>query len=168
GLRHVFQAAGLLPGEGALYTSVRTLEEGDVKAVQFLGTLDGRPDQIIATRYEIRPCEPGVRVRTEILNAESDPHSWLVSDGWYSGGREALPFVPSPGMGFKYPSFGLSTVPAALRDVPYLVHGVHPGPAPTYTGVACSVEHLSGFISEEVSAMGLGPTLIQPGDWRSY
>ncbi len=168
GLRHVFQAAGLLPGEGFAYTSVRTFEDGDVKAVQFMGTLDGRPDQIVATRYEIRPCEPGVRVRTEILNGEPDAASWLVSDGWYSGGREALPFVPAPGMGFKYPSFGLSTVPAALRDVPYLVHGVHPGPAPTYTAVACNAPHLTGFISEEVSAMGIGPEVVQHRDWRVF
>lgn len=167
-LRNVFQASGLLPGEAAVYTDLQVFDEGDVKAVQVTGHLDGHPEYVVATRYEVRPCEPGIRVRTELLNGGSDPQSWLLSDGWYTGGREALPFVPAAGMGFAYPSFGLSTVPDALREVPYAIFGVHPLPATTYATVTCDQPSATGFFSEEVSAIGVGPTVFQPGDWRIH
>jgi len=71
-------------------------------------------------------------------------------------------------MGFRYPSFGLSTVPQALRDVPYSVAGVAPEPATSYSSVTCDQDHTSGFASEEVRALGVGPDLVQPKDWRVY
>lgn len=167
-LRHFFQATGVLPEEAAHYTSLEIFDEGDVKAVQVMGTLDGYPDVRIATRYEIRPCEPGVRVRTEIVNGTADPQSWFLTDAWYFGDRGDLPFISGPGLGYQYPSFGLSTLGDGFRDVPYMVAYAHAAPAATYATVACSEEQLSGFHSVSISAVGPAPHIAQPRDWAAY
>ncbi|MBW1877540.1 MAG: CehA/McbA family metallohydrolase [Deltaproteobacteria bacterium] len=167
-LRHVYQVAGLLPGEAALYEQARILDEGDVKAVQFLGALDGHPEFRIATRYEVRPCEPGIRVRTELINEGADAESWTLQDGWYFGGRESLPFLPYPGMGFDYPSFGLSTIADAVREVPFMANGAHAEPATSYATIACDIEETASFISDDVSGAGRPAEIVMPRDWRAY
>jgi hypothetical protein len=167
-LRHIFQATGLLPEEGFRYTSMKVIEDGDIKAVQLLGTLDGYPDVPVATRYEVRPCEPGIRVRTEIANGTPDALSMYLTDAFYWGGRELIPFTPRAGSGFTHPSFGLSTIGDAFFDVPFMVAGMHSEPAASYGIVACSEENLNGFQSDNVSAMG-PPTRVFPSrDWDIY
>ncbi|MFN7145305.1 MAG: CehA/McbA family metallohydrolase, partial [Myxococcota bacterium] len=167
-LRHMFQATGVLPGDAMKYTSVELLEEGDVKAVQFLGTLEGYPDVRVATRYEIRPCEPGVRVRTEMINETPDVLSWFPTDAFYFGDRGNLPFVPGPGMGFTYPPFGLSTLLDGFRDVPFMATNAYSAEAASYAAVACSEESLSGFHSTQISAIGQAPRIVQPRDYTIY
>jgi hypothetical protein len=167
-LRHVFQVAGLLPGEAALYEQARIIEDGDAKALQLLGALDGHPEFRIATRYEVRPCEPGIRVRTELINEGADAESWSLQDGWYFGGRESLPFLPYPGMGFDYPSFGLSTIADAVREIPFMANGAHAEPATSYATITCDIEESASFISDEVSGAGLLPEIVMPRDWRVY
>lgn len=166
-LRHLFTATGLLPGEAAHYRTLELFDEEGAKAVQVTGTLDGYPEVVIATRYEIRPCEPGVRVRTEIVNGGPEPLSVYLTDAFYWGGRESLAFTPGPGSGFAHPSFGLSDILTAFRDVPYMVSGLHTEPAVTYGVVSCEDEQLSGFQSEEISAMGPEPAMLQPRDWMA-
>lgn len=167
-LRHVFQAVGLLPGESIAYDSAEILEDDGIKAVQFKGTLVGFPEVVVATRYEIRPCEPGIRVRTEIVNGTPDPQSWFLTDAFYYGGRETIPFTPGPGAGFDHPSFGLSDIGTAFRDVPYLVAAAHVPPAATYAAVSCLDRTLSGFHAEEISAVGVGPDVVMPRDYLVY
>jgi hypothetical protein len=170
-LRHLFQAVGLLPGESVTYTSLETFDEGDVKAVQVIGTLAGFPEARVATRYEIRPCEPGIRIRTEILNGTPDSLSWFLTDAWYYGGRENLPFTPGPGAGFTHPSFGLSDILTAFRDAPYMVAGAHVAPAASYAEVSCDAGNgdvLSGFHAEEISTTGVGPQVVPPRDWMVF
>ncbi|MCP4870899.1 MAG: hypothetical protein GY898_19520 [Proteobacteria bacterium] len=91
-LRHFIQATGALPEEADFYTSLELIEEDGLVAVQVSGHLDGRPDVPIHTRYELHACDPGVRVRTELVNLEPDPISVLLGDGHYMGNRELLPF----------------------------------------------------------------------------
>lgn len=167
-LRGIFHATGLLPEDAALYTSYRILDEPGVAAVQFQGHLDGHPEHRVNTRYEIRPCDPGVRVRTEFINAGTEPRSWLGADGFYYGKREHLPFTASPGAGFEHPSFGLTTVPDAITDTPYLAIAAHTEPASSYGVVACNIDEASGFHSTEVSAMGVPLTVVTPRDYMVY
>ena len=167
-LRHVFPTTGVLPGDAANFTSVEVLEDGDIKAVQLLGTLDGYPDVRVAQRYEIRPCEPGVRIRTEIVNGTPDSLSWFPTDAWYFGDRGNLPFVPGKGMGFTYPPFGLSTLLDGFRDVPFMVSSTHSAAAASYAEVACSEDALSGFHSVQISAIGQSPRVVPPRDYSVF
>ncbi|HMV67563.1 MAG TPA: CehA/McbA family metallohydrolase, partial [Myxococcota bacterium] len=167
-LRNVLQVTGLLPEDAAHYTELRQLQGDGWAAVQVHGTLDGRPGVRVITRYEVHACEPGVRVRTELINEGTDPLSMLVGDGWYWGGRESLAFTPSPGSGFAHPSFGLSTVGAALRDTPYLVGAAHVAPAAAYASIGCNFKQLQGFHSEEVTLYGAPKRVIMPRDYEVF
>jgi hypothetical protein len=166
--RHIFHATGLLPEDAMHYETIDLLDEGDVKAVLVTGRLDGYPGARVATRYEIRPCEPGVRVRTEVINGGPDPLSWFLTDAWYFGGRGSLPFTPGPGAGFVHPSFGLTTIGDAFRDTPYLATGGHEGPSASFAEVSCSQDALSGFHSAELCAVGPAPAVVYPGDWLVF
>lgn len=167
-MRHTFQATGVLPDEAAAYTDMKIIEEDGLVAVQFLGTLYGREDMPIATRYELRPCEPGVRIRTEVVNREPDPASVMLSDGYYLGDRELLPFTPTVGRGYEQPSFGLSTLGDVLVESPYLVTAAHADPAATYVAVSCSEPQLTGFQSTEVAANGAARRVVMPRDYVIY
>ncbi len=167
-VRHIFQATGLLPEEAFHYTSLEVIEDGDIKAVQAIGTLDGYPDIPVATRYEIRPCEPGVRVRTEISNGTSDAISLYLTDAFYWGGRELIPFTPRAGSGFTHPSFGLGDIVTAFFDVPFMVAALHSPPASSVGVLSCDDDTLSGFQSDNVSAMGLAPRVFPSRDWEIY
>ncbi len=163
-LRDVFQVVGLLPHEAANYTRVEIIQDGDNRAVQVVGTLDGRPDTTIATRYEIRPCEEGIRVRTEVLNSEVDPQPWFLADAWYYGGRETIPFTPTAGTGWDQPEWGLTTVADAMVEAPYAVIAGHADPAASYAVLSCNDEPLVGFHSTEVSGIGIERRILMPRD----
>jgi len=166
-LRSVFQVVGLLPEDGAKFTSMEILDDDpSIKAVQVRGELVGREGMTIATRYEIRPCEPGIRVRTELLHRGSEPVSLVLADGWYWGTRESLPFTP--GAGFVHPSFGLSTVTSAYTEVPYMIAAAHADPAASYVTVACNLNGTHGFHSDNVSSAGTKPRVLMPGDYLVY
>jgi hypothetical protein len=165
-LRHFVQAVGVLPDEAAFYTSLEIIEEDGLVAVQVGGHLDGRPDVPIYTRYELRPCDPGVRIRTELVNLEPDPISVLVGDGHYMGNRELLPFTP--GVGFEQPSFGLSTLGDAISAVPFVASGAHSDPAVSYATVSCSQESIVGFRSTEISLDGAARRIVMPRDYEIY
>jgi hypothetical protein len=165
GLRNILQATGLLPGDAIHYTSYELLDEDGVAAVQFKGSLDGHPEITAATRYELRPCEDGIRIRTEIVNREPDPYPLFLVDGFYWGGREHLPFTP--GDGFDHPSFGLTTIPDALRSVPWMSAGGHASAA-SYGVTGCSSATIDGFQSAELSAMGPPKRVLMPRDYEVY
>jgi len=167
-LNHVFQATGLLPGDAVHYDRARVLEDGTTRAVQVTGHLDGHPDQRVATRYEIRPCEPGIRVRTEVVNLEPEPAVWTVTDGWYWGGRSNMPFAPFQGGGFAHPEVKLTDLVASFRPVPYLATLPPLASAPAYACIPCNVSTLDGFHTDDVSAMGLAPRIVQPRDFEVF
>lgn len=165
GLRNVFQATGLLPGDGVVYTEVRTFDARDAKGIQYRGTLDGHPDIHVATRYEIRPCEEGIRVRTEVVNLEPDPYPLFLVDAFYWGGNENLPFTPIAG--FDHPSFGLSDIVGAIRTVPWMA-AAHSAAAATYGVTSCDRLSMDGFQSSEISALGPPKRILMPRDWEVY
>ncbi len=164
GLNQVLQVTGILPGDAAHYTSLEVIDQRPaLVAVQVKGTLDGHPDVKIATRYELRPCDRGVRVRTEILNASKDAQMWALADGWYWSLREAIPFTPGKGLGFEHPSFDLLTINDVYVDVPFMSASLHTGDQlNSYAEVSCTEPSLEGFHSETVSAVGLKRTVVPP------
>ncbi|MCY1076955.1 CehA/McbA family metallohydrolase [Archangium lansingense] len=170
GLNQVLQVVGILPGDAAHYTSMKIIDERPTRvAVQFSGTLDGKPEFPIHTLYEMRPCEPGIRVRTEVLNTAVDPQLWALSDGFYWSGREALPFTPSEGSGYQHPSFSLLTIGDAFKKFPYLTAAMASDPASSYAHVACGEANLlEGFQSDQISSSGLPRTVVQPRDYLVF
>lgn len=164
GLNHVFQATGLLPKDAAFYTEVRTLEGAGYAAVLLRGHLDEHPEHRIFTRYEVRACEPGLRVRTEVVNLEPDPAVWSVMDGWYWGGASQLPFLPLRGSGTRYPELKLEDATAALRDTPFMASVPYALGAPAYACVPCASTRLSGFHDEDISGFGVAPRIVPYGD----
>lgn len=167
-LRQIAHATGLLPQDIAAYTELTLIDDGAIKAVQVTGTLYDRPDVRVATRYEIRPCEPGIRVRTELIHEGVDPMSVFVGDGFYFGDRGQLPFTPSVGAGFEHPSFGLSDVGDAIVTAPYMVAAAHEQPGASYGEVACDRDDVSGFHSDIISALGTATRVLLPRDAEVY
>jgi len=167
-LRSMVQATGVLPEEAANYTEMKLIEEEGLVGVQFRGTLDGRPDVHVATRYELRPCEPGVRVRTELINLEPDSSSISLFDATYFGDREMVDFTPGKGIGFNHPSFGLSSLGDATMDAPFMVGAAHSEPAASYGTVACDREQLWGFQSNNIAVNGTQGRPLPYGDYEVY
>lgn len=162
---HMSQVTGLLPGDAVYYEEARMLEGDGFAALQLRGHLAGQPALRVATRYELRPCEPGLRIRTEIVNAGPEPLIWTIADGFYWGGRRNLAFVPGQGRGFEHISFGLTTVNEAFEDAPYLISATYTDPSVSYAHVLCSVREMSGFHGIVVSVSGTPRQVVMPGDY---
>lgn len=159
----IFQVVGILPRDGAFYTSLEIIDERPARvAVQVKGTLDGIPSVPIVTRYELTPCDPGVRVRTEVVNGSTDTQTWSLVDGFYWSGREALPFAPNTG--FVHPSFGLTTINGVFRLMPYMAAAGHAGDdsVSAISMASCTEAALEGFQSDQISAAGLKRQVVPP------
>ncbi|MEQ8457292.1 MAG: CehA/McbA family metallohydrolase [Sandaracinaceae bacterium] len=158
-LTHVFHAVGLLPEDSFSYERL-TIDRGDgYAAVQVVGTLAGWPDVRVATRYEMRPCEPGIRVRTEMMHHGPEPRSWALVDAWYWSGREAVPF--SPGRGFDQPGI-IDPVHESWESQPWFAAAAHTTPSAAYVEIACDADALFGFHSEQITGVGRAPRIAQP------
>lgn len=169
GLNQVVQIVGILPGDAARYDQLEIIDERPERvAVQVSGRLDGVPDARIYTLYEVRPCDSGIRVRTEIVNGTTDQQLWYLADGMYWAGREALPFTSTPGEGFAHPSFNLLTINDAFRKTPFVAASSHSAPYASYSFTSCSAPVTEGFQSDEVSASGLPRRVVPPRDWLTY
>ncbi len=161
----IFQVVGVLPRDSAFYTSLEIIDERPARvAVQLKGTLDGIPSVPIITRYELTPCDPGVRVRTEVVNGSLDTQTWSLVDGYYWSGRESLPFAPAPGAGFVHPSFGLTTINGAFKKFPLFAAAGHSGDEEisAIASVSCTEPRLEGFHSDQISAAGLERQIVPP------
>ncbi len=168
-VNHIFQAVGALPEDAVVYEKVRVLDGGTgLVALQFEGHLQGDTRQRVYTRYELRACEPGLRVRTEMVNDGDDTVVWSNADGYWWGGRSMMPFTPTPGEGYFHPSFGLSTLNDVFRDMPFVVGAGHSDPASALAVVGCNVPSLSGFESGQVSANGTKRRIVAPSDYEIY
>lgn len=169
GLNQVLTVVGVLPRDAAHYTSMELIDERPNRvAVQLKGTLDGQPDIPVYTLYEVRPCEPGIRIRTEIVNGSDDQQLFALSDGFYWSKREPLPFTPREGAGFVHPSFGLLTINNAFFRTPYLAASSHSKPWASYSLTACNQDFVEGFQSETVSSGGLARTVVPPRGYQVY
>lgn len=169
GLNQVLQVVGILPGDAVRYTELQLIDERPERvAVQVKGTLDGQPDKPIYTLYELRPCDRGLRARTELVNRSNNAHLWALMDGFYWSKREALPFTPSAGTGFSQPSFNLLTINDAFLRFPYMAASTHVAPHASYAEVSCTDPTIEGFNSDTVSAVGLKRTVVQPREYLVY
>ncbi len=168
GLESIYTGTGLLPGDAANYSTLEILEGEGFAAVQVRGTLDGDPDVVVNTRYELRPCEPGVRVRTEVVNLSRDDRIIALVDGWFWGGRSELPFTPTQGRGFDHPSFGLTDIADVFQAFPFMAAASHGVDATAFGITRCDAPMLEGFQSDQVSATGTPRRILPPSDYEIY
>lgn len=168
-LVQALQTTGILPRDQATYYRLELLDQSpELVAVVARGALDGRPDVDIVTRYEVRPCEPGIRIRTELYHGGRDPETLFLADGFWWGNREVTPFVPLPGQGFVQPELDLLELDAVMFDTPFMVAQGHAPGAAAYGALRCDEPSNEAFQSVVLSAMGRERTLLMPGDAIAY
>ncbi|MDQ3266829.1 MAG: hypothetical protein M3Y59_24785 [Myxococcota bacterium] len=174
-INEIYTAAGLLPEDAVRYTNLKIIDERPNRvAVQVDGALDGRPGVRIHTLYELRPCEPGVRVRSELINETPDTHMLFLEDAYFWGNHTGpWPFSPTPGGGFVHPPVKLTALNAAYRSFPYFaatLQGATPDGSPNavYATVACNEKMMEGFHSIAVSAGGGPRQVIAPRDYTVF
>lgn len=164
-LNHAFQAVGILPDDAARYTRVDWVDQRpEFVAAVFRGHLDLRPEVEIVTRYELRACESGLRVRSEIYQGSRDPLTMFPADALFWGDRSLTPFVPIVGGGYAHPELDLETIGDAFRDSAFVAADAHDEQGAAYAIVACDSRTQAGFHSETLSAVGAERTLVMPGD----
>ena len=165
---HIVQVVGALPSDAVRYLHARTFTGEGYVALQLEGHLVGDERQRVYTRYELRSCEPGVRVRTEMINGSDDTVVWSNADGTWWGGRSMLVFTPSPGEGYLHPSFGLGTLNDVVRAVPFVVGTSHSASPSATATVPCNVDSLTGFHSGQVSSAGMPRRIVAPRDYEVF
>jgi hypothetical protein len=162
-LNQVVTAVGILPRDSVYYTSMQLIDERPLRVgVQLRGTLYQQPEVPVVTLFELRPCEPGLRVRSVIENGTPDPQAWTLTDGWYWSGREPIPFTPGKGRGFIHPDFTLLTINDVFEKAPYLAAPNHSTPTISYGEVGCRETQLEGFQSKQVSTFGVPRQVVPP------
>jgi hypothetical protein len=166
-LNLVFQGVGFLPRDTAKYEEARLIEGDGFVAIQVSGHLDELPDVHIHTRYELRACEPGIRVRTEIINRGPDPLVWVPVDAWYWSGKETLPFAPGLGTGFDQAGL-IDPVADSFQPIPYIAAAAHTTHSAAYSCAPCNHNDLYGFQTEQLSANGTAPRVVQPRDYEVF
>ena len=103
----------------------------------FRGHLEGDARVTVVTRYELRPCEPGVRVRSDLYNGASAPNTLFLADGFFWGDNGLAPFVPGQGLGFVEPNLDLQHLDQAWRQWPFLAARSQSTPDTAYAVVSC-------------------------------
>jgi hypothetical protein len=171
----IFQGAGLLPRDAVAYDAWEVLDQsvaqtpaGAYVAVVFRGHLEGDPRVTVVTRYELRPCEAGLRVRTDLYNGARDPNTLALTDAFFWGDRTLLPFVPLPGHGFRMPELDLLKLDQAWREWPFLAARTQAAPDVSYAVVPCDRPRSAGFNSTTLSASGVPLVTTLPGDGFSH
>lgn len=173
----IFLAVGVLPDDTAHYTSLELVDERPARvAVIVKGSL-GRTAVKVYTRYELTPCDRGVRVRTEIINGGTDDELWSLVDAYYWGGRSALPFSPDfitkdgkTYSGFGYPSFGLTTINDVYRPMPFIAASGHTSDdhVSAIATAMCTAVPMEGFNSDQISAAGLVRKIVPPRGYEVF
>ncbi len=168
-LNLIYQIAGILPEDSFSYSSAKLVDNApESVALVLRGSLDGRSDVEVVTRYELRPCEPGVRVRTDLYNGSPDPQVFAIADVGHWGNRNLLPFSPTPGVGFAQDGFGLLELQDEYESFDFVLARSAEVDAPTYGFVRCDEPALQGVNSTDLSALGTGIGMVRPGGQRSY
>jgi hypothetical protein len=169
GLNNVFQAVGILPDDSVRYLRVDVLDERPASvSLVYRGRLDLRPEFDVVTRYELRRCEPGLRVRTEIHHGGRDPLAVFPADAFFWGQRGLLPFTPGPGLGFRHPAVELEELGEAFVATPYMTAAAPGTDVAAYAVVSCDRYQGSGFHSSTLSAVGAPRTILMPGDGIAF
>jgi hypothetical protein len=137
-------AAGVLPGDAAAVERTELVDESPgLVAAELTGGLLRAGDVRVTTRYELRPCEDGLRVRSELEHRGADVQTYALADVsvW-------------------------QTPPPPLEDLPRASYPsvVVSGAGAAYGFVTCDGGDLSGVNEERVSALGAAPALVRPGE----
>ncbi|MBI5515490.1 MAG: PHP domain-containing protein [Deltaproteobacteria bacterium] len=167
-LHYVCHATGVLPGDMAHYHHAAVLPSGDRATLVLHGYLAADPAVEVSVRYELRPCDRGLRVRTELFNGGRRTWPLFLSDFVLVGRRDLTPFAPLAAMGFRHPPVDPYDLQAAWHEVPWLSAQSHAPPYAAYAEVACDAQTLGGFVSAEFAALGPRPALVAPGDGLSF
>jgi hypothetical protein len=174
-LNGVFQGAGLLPRDAVHYERWEVIDQrlaqtsaGAYVAVVFRGHLEGDPRVTVVTRYELRPCERGLRVRTDIYNGARDPNTLSLTDAFFWGDRTLLPFIPIAGHGFKAPDLDLLHLSGAWREWPFMAARTQAAPEVAYASVPCDRPTGAGFNNPTLSAAGVPLAPTPAGDGFSF
>ncbi len=168
-INQVLMSVGILPRDGVRYTQLELIDERPTRvAVQVWGTLDGRPQIPVHTLYEIRPCDRGVRMRTEIVNGNPQQEVWTIADIFYWSDREPLPFAPGRALGFDAPGFTLTGANEAYRKFPFLAAASHVPPFASYALTSCSEKTLEGFNTSFVSSAGHPKSVVPPREYQVF
>ncbi|MCC6809820.1 MAG: CehA/McbA family metallohydrolase [Deltaproteobacteria bacterium] len=170
-LVHVSHATGILPRDQVEYTSVEIASGGDGNAQSVIarGRLYGDHRYVVVTRYELRACDRGVRMRTEIYNGGRIAQTLFVADGYFWGDRSVTPFTPIADGGFHYPALDLLDLGTAFRTYPFVSAASHTGVSDaSYATVACDRRTLDGFNTTTLSASGTPRTVVLPGDGIAF
>ena len=167
----IYHAAGVLPRDAVHYESAAILDPqldpsapGAYAAVIFRGHLEGDSRVTVVTRYELRPCEPGVRVRTDLYNGAPDPNTLYLADAFFWGDNGLAPFVPGPGLGFTEPYLDLQHIDQAWRQWPFLAARSQAAPDTAYAAITCDRSLSAGFNKSSLTASGVPLEVTQPGD----
>ncbi len=167
-LNQVYQITGIVPRDAVHYTSIETREEGETAVLIARGFLDvstgGDREVRVVTRYEMRPCDPGVRVRTELHNGGRIAWSSYLSDAWFFGDRSQTAFVQGRGLGFRHPQLDLVDLDASLVRAPYLAASSHTGSDTSYATFLCDDPLFHSVVDPTIAAIGLPRTYVAPGD----
>jgi hypothetical protein len=163
-LNGIVQSTGLLPRDVVRYRSAEIVDRSPASvSVVFRGTLDGKPRVQVVTRYELRACESGLRVRTDLYNGSNEVSTFSLGDGYFWGDRGLLPFVPLRGQGFVHPELDLLKLSDAWRKWPFMAARAQAAPAVGYAVVPCNQGRDEGFQDPtlSISGLSLSPTLPQ-------
>ena len=160
----IYQLSGILPADAFAYRALEVELAGGVARVTVRGTLDGRPDVRVVTRYELGACDPGLRVRSELFNGSPDPHAFMIADTSHWGKRRVVPFVPEPGQGYAQPELDLLALSALWRPSAYAAGATANPDSPGYGVIACDASAVYGVHDPEVSAIGSAMKIVEPGD----
>jgi hypothetical protein len=167
-LNQISVVTGILPRDAPRYTALQPLASGDGVALLARGHLDGDARATVLTRYELRPCEPGLRVRTEVYDGGRDVFTYFLADVFFWGDRGATPFVPLPGQGFAHPELDLAEPDLAWRTFPWMAASTHSEAGTAYAMVPCDAPMLEGVHDQTISGAGLPRTIVRPGDGLSF
>ncbi len=160
----LYQLAGLLPDDAFAYDRLEVVDRAPAYvAVIVRGHLDGRPEVAVATRYELRPCDPGLRVRSELFNDSPDRQAFVIADAAHWGKRRVLPFAPVDEQGYLTPPLELLDLTALWKPYPFVAAAAPAPDAPAYGVVACDRSTVAGVNDLEVSALGTPLEVVPPG-----
>lgn len=165
----VYHAVGILPRDAVAYRSIE-LEDAAPHHVGVIlrGSLDGRPEITVVSRYELRACEPGVRVRTEVFHGGRDPDTWLLADASFWGNREPNAFMPIVGRGFIHPAIDLEKLGDSIAEQPFFAAAPQNDDESALAIVPCDRSSVEAFHSGSISASGPPRRVVLPGDGLAY
>ena len=160
----VYQLSGILPDDAFAYRVMEIVDEPGRVGVTLRGTLDGRPEVPVVTHVELRPCDRGLRVRSELFNGSPDAQTFVLADATHWGKRRQVPFVPARGQGYAQPELDLLELTALWKPYDAVADAAPSVDGPGYASVACVRDQIAGVNDIEISALGTPMTIVEPGD----